>query len=159
MHSYNAHTFFMSLNTGLEDSALTGVTLMQIHMCCSCNDKYCILTHHPGSTVTLLSYFYIPIATFCRLKELPWDATVWKTWLFMKVVCMYRNNDLSCMNCSVSGGRHGVWDHLVGSVEKTGSSSLEQEVLKICDTAFGKPARMLHTEMQADVILVLVHMQ
>lgn len=59
----------------------------------------------------------------------------------------------------MSGGRHGVWDHLVGSVEKTGSASLEQEVFKICDTAFGEPARMLHTEMKADVILVLLHLQ
>lgn len=85
--------FFMSLTTGLEVSALTGVTLMQIHMCCSCNNKWCILTHHPGSTVTLLSHLYIPIATFCSLKELPRDTTLSLTYRTENVIihdgCVY----------------------------------------------------------------------
>lgn len=39
-----------------------------------------------------------------------------------------------------------VWDHLVGSVKQTGSASFKQKVLKVCDTAFGEPARMLNSE-------------
>lgn len=62
------------------------------------------------------------------------------------------------MICSVSGGRCGVWDHLVGFIEKAGRSSLEQEVLIVCDAAFGEPAWMLHSEMKGEIILVLLHL-
>lgn len=59
------------------------------------------------------------------------------------------------MICSVSGEKHGVRDHLVGSVEKTGSSSFQQEVLIVCDAAFGEPARMLDSEKKVEVIFTL----
>lgn len=92
------------------------------------------VTYCFGTTVTLLPHLHIAVPALRRLEELGKDGEV-------------KLEGLIAIEKLGAGSMPRLFlfcTHLIGPVEETGTSALEQELLIVCNATFGELAGVLH---------------